>query len=86
VATDFAENHNLAAEQWARLIEPIGQWYVEAGKYNVLPVDGRGQQRVTEERPVIAADRTCYTFYPGTQEVAASAQESGRDGHASVPA
>jgi arylsulfatase A-like enzyme len=69
VAEDWAENHNLAGEQRARLIELIGQWYVEAGRYNVLPIDGRGQQRFAEERPVIAADRTRYTYYPGTQEI-----------------
>jgi arylsulfatase A-like enzyme len=73
VAEDFAENHNLAAQDRARLIELIGQWYVEAGRYNVLPVDGRGQQRFAEERPVIAADRTRYTYYSGTQEVAPNA-------------
>jgi arylsulfatase len=73
VAEDFAENHDVAAENRAKLIEMIGQWYVEAGKYNVLPVDGRGQQRFADERPVIATDRTRYTYYPGTQEVSASA-------------
>ncbi len=73
VAEDFAENHNLADQNRPRLIELIAQWYVEAGRYQVLPVDGRGQQRLAEERPVIAADRTRYTYYPGTQEVAASA-------------
>jgi arylsulfatase len=50
----------------------IAQWYVEAGKYNVLPVDGRGQQRLAEERPVIATDRSRYIYYPGTQEVPAN--------------
>jgi arylsulfatase A-like enzyme len=69
VAEDFAENHNVAAENRARLIELIAQWYVEAGKYNVLPVDGRGQQRFGDERPTIALPRTSYTYYPGTQEV-----------------
>jgi arylsulfatase len=53
----------------AKLIELIGQWYVEAGKYNVLPVDGRGVERFAEERPQIAKDRTSYTFYPHTQSV-----------------
>ena len=48
----------------------IAQWYVEAGKYNVLPIDGRGQQRFAEERPQIAVDRTRYTYYPHTQEIA----------------
>lgn len=69
VDEDFAENHNVAADNRSRLIEMIAQWYVEAGKYNVLPVDGRGQQRFADERPVIAKDRTRYTYYPGTQEV-----------------
>jgi arylsulfatase len=73
VAEDFAENHDVAGENREKLIEMIGQWYVEAGKYNVLPVDGRGQQRFADERPVIATDRTRYTYYPGTQEVSSSA-------------
>jgi arylsulfatase len=73
VAEDFAENHNVADENRPRLIEMIAQWYVEAGKYNVLPVDGRGQQRFADERPQIAADRSSYTFYPGTQEVPVNA-------------
>ena len=57
----------------AKLIEMVGQWYVEAGKYNVLPVDGRGQQRFADERPQIAANRSRYVFYPGTQEVPVNA-------------
>ena len=69
VAEDYAENHNVAEQNRAKLIEMIAQWYVEAGKYNVLPVDGRGQQRFADERPQIAADRTSYTYYSGTQEV-----------------
>jgi hypothetical protein len=69
VEEDFAENHDVAEENRARLIEMIAQWYVEAGKYKVLPVDGRGQQRFAEERPQIAVDRNSYTYYPGTQEV-----------------
>ncbi len=73
VNQDFAENHNLAAENRPKLIEMIAQWYVEAGKYNVLPVDGRGQQRFTDERPQIAVNRTSYTYYPGTQEVPVNA-------------
>jgi arylsulfatase len=60
---------NSADAVRAKLIEMVGQWYVEAGKYNVLPVDGRGQQRFADERPKIAEARTSYTFYPGTQEV-----------------
>jgi arylsulfatase len=73
VAEDFAENHNIAADNRPRLIEMIAQWYVEAGKYNVLPVDGRGQQRFADPRPQIAVARSSYTYYPGTQEVPVNA-------------
>jgi len=73
VEKDWAENHNVAGENRAKLIEMIAQWYVEAGKYNVLPVDGRGQQRFAEERPAITTARTRYTYYPGTQEVPVNA-------------
>jgi arylsulfatase A-like enzyme len=69
VDQDFAENHNVAAENRAKLIEMIAQWYVEAGKYNVLPVDGRGAIRGADERPQIAVARTSYTYYPDTQTV-----------------
>ena len=54
---DFAENHNLAAENRAKLIEMIATWYVEAGKYNVLPIDSRGTLRLADPRPQIAVDR-----------------------------
>jgi arylsulfatase A-like enzyme len=69
VAQDFAENHNLAPENRAKLIEMIATWYVEAGKYNVLPVDGRGMLRMADERPQLTKGRTHYVFYPHTQMI-----------------
>ncbi len=69
VAEDFAENHNIAEGNRAKLIEMIAAWYVEAGKYKVLPVDGRGMPRMLDERPQITRDRTHYTLYPHTQAV-----------------
>ena len=51
----------------------IGMWYNEAGKYNVLPIDSRGLQRVREERPQIAVNRNRYVLYPGTQSIPAGA-------------
>ncbi len=73
VAEDFAENHNVAAGNKAKLIEMIATWYVEAGKYNVLPVDSRGTARFADPRPQIAVARTSYTYYPGTQMVPVNA-------------
>jgi arylsulfatase A-like enzyme len=76
IETDFAENHNVAAENPAKLIEMIAAWYVEAGKYNVLPIDSRGQQRGADPRPQIGLARTSYTYYPGTQVVPGNAGPS----------
>jgi len=73
ITKDFAENHNLAAENRPKLIEMIATWYVEAGKYNVLPVDSRGTLRLAEPRPQIAVARTNYSYYPGTQMIPANA-------------
>ncbi len=69
VVEDFAENHNLAGKEPARLAEMIVQWYVEAGKYNVLPIDSRGILRALVERPQVAAERAKYVYYPNTQAV-----------------
>jgi arylsulfatase A-like enzyme len=73
VEKDFAENHNVAAENRPKLIEMIATWYVEAGKYNVLPVDSRGTMRFADPRPQIAVAQDSYTYYPGTQMVPVNA-------------
>jgi arylsulfatase A-like enzyme len=69
VALDPAECHNLAEDHRDRLIAMIATWYVEAGKYNVMPVDGSGVARAAVEKPLIAAPRDRFVFYPGTQSV-----------------
>lgn len=69
IEKDFAENHNLAETNRAKLIEMIATWYVEAGKYNVLPVDSRGTARFADPRPQIAVAKNSYTYYPDTQPV-----------------
>ena len=70
---DFAETRNVADTERSRLIAMIGMWYAEAGKYNVLPIDSRGLQRVREERPQVAKDRDRFVLYPGTQSIPAGA-------------
>jgi arylsulfatase A-like enzyme len=70
---DPTESNNIAKENRAKLIEMIAQWYVEAGKYNVLPVDSRGTLRFADPRPQIARARKTYTYYPGTQVVPGNA-------------
>ncbi|WP_405965352.1 arylsulfatase [Streptomyces sp. NBC_00723] len=69
---DIAETKNLAQDHRSKLIEMIALWYVEAGKYNVLPIDGSVLQRIMTERPQITENRTSYTFRSGTQAVPAA--------------
>ena len=69
VAEDFAENHDVAAENRDKLIAMIGTWYVEAGKYQVMPIDGSGLARMIAEKPLIALPRDRYTYMPNTQSV-----------------
>jgi arylsulfatase len=69
VADDPAENHNLASTHRDKLIEMIALWYVEAGKYNVLPIDSTAIARLLTERPQVAETRDRYTYRPGTQTV-----------------
>ncbi len=69
VAEDFAENHNVAQEDRPKLIELIGMWYAEAGKYDVLPVDASGVERILAEKPAAAVPRDRYVYRPHTQSV-----------------
>jgi len=69
VAEDPAENHNVAADNRDRLIALITTWYVEAGKYDVLPIDGSGLARMIAEKPLVAPARDHYVLRPNTQSV-----------------
>jgi arylsulfatase A-like enzyme len=69
VAEDFAENHDVAADHRDRLIAMIGTWYVEAGKYNVMPIDGSSLARLVVEKPLVSVPRDSYVYRPGTQSV-----------------
>lgn len=66
---DPTENNDVAVDNRPRLIGMIGQWYVEAGKYNVLPIDSCGTARFNDKRPQIAGPRQVYTYYPHTQGI-----------------
>jgi arylsulfatase len=69
VDQDYSETKNLAALHRDKLIEMIALWYVEAGKYKVLPIDARGTARLAEERPQLAPPRNLYVYYPRTSVV-----------------
>ena len=69
VANDPAENHNLAGERRDILIAMIATWYVEAGKYGVMPIDGSGLARMIAEKPLVSVPRDRYVYRPDTQSV-----------------
>ena len=60
---------NLAADHRDKLIEMIGRWWAEAGKYQVLPIDGDVRSRLSVERPTIARPRNKIVYYPGGSSV-----------------
>ncbi len=66
---DFSEAHDVAAENPEKVLELAQLWWTEAGKHNVLPLDGRGIQRLAEPRPQPGKARDRYVYYPGTQHV-----------------
>jgi arylsulfatase A-like enzyme len=69
VEVDPAETKNLAEKERGKLIEMIALWYVEAGKYKVLPIDSRLTLRFADERPQLTRDRKKYTYFPHTSAV-----------------
>src|SRR5262249_22220122 len=59
---------DLATSNPQKLRELQDLWWVEAAKYNVLPLDWRAIERLNAElmgRPRLAGDRKTFTYYPG---------------------
>jgi arylsulfatase len=64
LTNDYSESTNVAGEHRDKLIEMVGRWWAEAGKYDVMPIDGDARARMVLERPMIAAARDTITLYP----------------------
>jgi arylsulfatase len=73
ITEDPTESHNVAAQHPQKLRELVAQWWVEAGKYGVLPIDGDVLNRLSVERPQTSRPRTRYTYYPDLSVVPALA-------------
>ena len=64
---DWSETNNLASAEPAKLKELQDKWWVEARKYQVLPLDDRRYERANDpSRPVAAKTKDIYTYYPNT--------------------
>ena len=65
VERDFSECDDLAAKHPDKLAELVERWWVEAGKYNVLPLDSRMQLRMAERKPGARPPGNRVVYYPG---------------------
>jgi arylsulfatase A-like enzyme len=67
---DRSEAHDVADQHPEKLAELIDLWYVEAGKYNVLPLDDRTVTELVAAQPASAIPASgVYTYYPDTTEI-----------------
>jgi arylsulfatase A-like enzyme len=69
VDEDFSESRDVADQHPEILREMIHRWYVEAGRYNVLPLDSRGTPRLAEQRPRVDGARRHHVYFPNTSAV-----------------
>jgi arylsulfatase len=70
LAEDFSEANDLAAKYPDKLKELQDAFWVEAEKYNVLPLDDRFTERGDPSlRPSLIAGRTDFTYYPGAVRI-----------------
>jgi arylsulfatase len=64
---DFSECEDLSRKHPEKLEELVRRWWVEAEKYNVLPLDDRGWQRAEERMRMEFTSR--YELYPGASRM-----------------
>lgn len=69
VEDDPSECHDLAGEEPERLHQMIERWWLEAGRYQVLPLDNRPFSDFVLERPSSVPARDQYVYYPDTTAV-----------------
>ncbi len=69
LTTDFAECHDRAAEDPARLAAMKDLWWDEAHAHKVLPLDDRFVERFAENAARNTGTRTKYTFWRGMGHV-----------------
>lgn len=68
--SDFSEAHDLAEKHPKKLEELVRLWHVEAGKYDVLPLDDRSVELFS--RPLMTHSpyaRNKFVYYPSTSHI-----------------
>ena len=69
---DPSECHDLAEAEPERLAAMVEQWWTEAERNNVLPIDNRPFSEMVFERASSVRERSRYTYWPGRAPVAES--------------
>ena len=66
-ASDYSQAHDLAADNPAMLHKLQRLWLIEATKYNAMPMDDRGAERLDPDRPDAPPSSTAThsSFFPG---------------------
>jgi arylsulfatase len=83
---DFSECRDLAAEHPDKLQELIERWWVEAGKYQVLPLDDRTSERWEASAARGGSARRRFVFHPGISHVPSVAAPDIRNRSYSITA
>lgn len=66
ITDDFSQANNLAGKEPSKLKELQELFWVEAEKYNVLPIDNSKVERLdVSNRPSLTEGRDTFTYYPG---------------------
>jgi hypothetical protein len=67
---DFSEANDLSAKYPDKLKDLQDLFWIEAAKYNVLPLDDRTAERADPRlRPSLIAGRTKFTYFPGAVRI-----------------
>ena len=70
VAEDFSQSVNLADKEPAKLRALQDLFWVEAAKYNVIPIDNSRAERMdVSTRPSLTRGRSVFTYYPGQTRI-----------------
>jgi len=84
---DLTETNDLAAQHPEKLQELINIWFLEAGKYNGLPLEDRHAVEVLSmERPRLGRPRNQYVYYPDCADVPEAAAVNVRNRSYSIAA
>jgi arylsulfatase len=66
---DFSESTDVAAKFPEKLAQLKQEWFIQASKYKVFPLDATTTLRLLTPRPQLAPPRDKYVYYPGTGEL-----------------